>query len=197
MSDPVIISPTCQILCAAEVPGIDCNTSYFHEDTDAIFTVPASSGSAVVSVCNSAQYAIGAYVWIDGAGFFEVIARPNANAISVQNNGTTGNSTAGTAVAAGAAIVHMPPPETSRWLEGSDTWDPGSIADGDEEAKEVTVTGAALGDFVLVSFSLDVADLAIVGSVTAADTVTVLLLNNTGGAIDLAEGTVRVRVLPM
>lgn len=65
-------------------------------------------------------------------------------------------------------------------LTGSDTWDASSIADGDEEAKEITVTGAALGDFVLVSASIDTADLALTAQVTAADTVTCLLLNNTG-----------------
>lgn len=81
-------------------------------------------------------------------------------------------------------------------LSASTTWDAGSIADGDEEVKEVTVTGAALGDFVLVSSSVDVADLAITGAVTAADTVTVQLNNNTGGAIDLASATIYVRVLP-
>lgn len=81
-------------------------------------------------------------------------------------------------------------------LTGSVTWDAGSIADGDEEAKEVTVTGAALGDFVLVSHGVDVADLAIVGQVTAADTVTLLLLNNTGSAVDLATTTAYAVVLP-
>lgn len=197
MSDPLIIPPTCQILCAAEVPSIDCLTSYFHEETDGTFTVPSIGGGAVVSVCNSAQYAIGAYVWIDAAGFFEVIARPNANAITVQNNGTTGNQTPGVAIAEGAAIVHMPPPEKSRWLEATQVWDPGSIADGDEEAVDVALTGAVLGDFVLVSFSLDVEDLVLNANVTAADVVTVVLANNTGGAVDLAEGTVRVRVLPV
>ena len=79
-------------------------------------------------------------------------------------------------------------------LEGSATWDPGSIADGDEVAQEVTVTGAALGDMAIASFSLDVADLVINAAVTAADTVTVILANNTGGAVDLASGTVRARV---
>jgi len=78
--------------------------------------------------------------------------------------------------------------------KASDTWDPGSIADGDEEAKEVTVTGAALGDYAIASFSLDVADLVLDAQVTAANTVTCVLANNTGGAIDLAEGTVYVRV---
>lgn len=81
-------------------------------------------------------------------------------------------------------------------LTGSATWDAASIADGDEEAKDITVTGAALGDFVLVSASIDVADLSLVAQVTAADTVTAQLLNNTGGAIDLASMTVRVVVFP-
>lgn len=84
---------------------------------------------------------------------------------------------------------------THKFIEGSDTWDPGSIADGDEEAKEVTVTGAALGDYAIASFSLDVTDLTISASVTAADTVTVILANNTGGAIDLGSGTVRATVI--
>jgi len=79
-------------------------------------------------------------------------------------------------------------------LKGSATWNPGSIADGDEEAKEVTVTGAVLGDYAVASFSLDVADLTLDAQVTAANVVTCILANNTGGAIDLAEGTVYVRV---
>jgi hypothetical protein len=73
-------------------------------------------------------------------------------------------------------------------------WNPGSIDDGNEEVVEVTVNGVKLGDFVEVSFSLDVADLALVAAVTALNTVTVQLLNNTGGAIDLGSGTLRVLV---
>ena len=83
-----------------------------------------------------------------------------------------------------------------RGLEASETFNAASIADGDEESAEITVTGAVLGDFVLVSHSLDTTDLAIVAVVSAADTVTYQLLNNTGGAIDLGSGTVTVRVLP-
>ena len=80
-------------------------------------------------------------------------------------------------------------------LTGSATLDPGSIADGNEEAKEVTVTGAVLGDFAIASFSLDVTDLVLNAQVTAADTVTCILANNTGGNIDLASGTLSVLVL--
>jgi hypothetical protein len=86
--------------------------------------------------------------------------------------------------------------ETQVALQASATVDPASIADGDELAGEITVTGAALGDFVLASFSLDLTDVALTAAVTAANTVTWTILNNTGGAIDLAEGTLRVRVLP-
>ena len=74
-------------------------------------------------------------------------------------------------------------------LSGSKAWDASSIADGDEEALEITVTGAALGDFVMSSLSIDVADLVLRGAVTAANTVTLVLANNTGGGIDLAART--------
>jgi hypothetical protein len=80
-------------------------------------------------------------------------------------------------------------------LDASATWDAASIADGDEVVVEVTVTGAALGDFCLASLSIDVADLNLTANVTAANTVTAQLNNNTGGAIDLASGTLYVRVI--
>jgi len=79
-------------------------------------------------------------------------------------------------------------------LSGEVTWDPGSIANGAKEAKEVTVTGASLGDFAMASFSLDVSDLVLDAQVTDDDTVTCILANNTGSTINLAEGTLRVRV---
>jgi hypothetical protein len=70
------------------------------------------------------------------------------------------------------------------------------MLDGNEEAFEVTVPGAKLGDFAFVSFSIDVSDLELSAQVTAADTVTVSLSNNTGGTIDLGSGTLRVKVVP-
>lgn len=76
----------------------------------------------------------------------------------------------------------------------SATWNAGSIADGDEEAKEITVTGAALGDYAVASLSIDIADLVLDAQVTAANTVTCVLANNTGSAVDLASATVYVRV---
>jgi hypothetical protein len=70
------------------------------------------------------------------------------------------------------------------------------MLDGNEEAFVVTVPGAQLGDFAFVSFSIDVTDLELSAQVTAANTVTVSLSNNTGGTIDLGAGTLRVKVVP-
>lgn len=51
----------------------------------------------------------------------------------------------------------------------------------------VTVKGAALGDFVIVSATTALtAGTALVGHVSAADTVTVALLNNSAGTVDQA-----------
>tara|TARA_R110001599_G_scaffold74152_2_gene204636 strand:+ start:650 stop:1771 length:1122 start_codon:yes stop_codon:yes gene_type:complete len=87
-------------------------------------------------------------------------------------------------------------PKLSSYMAASETKDWGSISDGDEAAEEVTVTGAALGDFAMASMSIDVTDLVVTAEVTAANTVTVVVLNNTGGAIDLGSGTLYVRVMP-
>jgi hypothetical protein len=83
-----------------------------------------------------------------------------------------------------------------RGLDGSATWDVGSLTDGAGESKDITVTGAAIGDFVLVSMGVDIVDMTISAQVTAADTVTVRIQNESGGTVDLASTTVRVRVLP-
>jgi len=83
----------------------------------------------------------------------------------------------------------------TQFLIGSASWNAAEIADGDEEAKEVTVTGAALGDFAVASLSIDIADLVLDAQVTASNTVTCVLANNTGGAINLAAATVYAFVI--
>jgi hypothetical protein len=141
---------------------------------------------------------------------------PNSTGIRVGGGSIINNAGAGPAVNIGATAADIQFDETCRFtgtvtvnatayangcevrriLSGSATWDPASIADGDEAETTVTVTGAALGDFVdACSFSIDVADLGVSAAVSATDTVAVSLLNNTGGAVDLASSTVRVRVL--
>lgn len=55
---------------------------------------------------------------------------------------------------------------------------------------DITVPGVALGDIVLgISVGVDTIDAVIGGAVTAANVVTLTLLNNSAGAIDLASTT--------
>jgi hypothetical protein len=77
-------------------------------------------------------------------------------------------------------------------LSATATWNPASVADDAMTSTTVTVTGAAVGDTVTVGFSQAVpAGALLAGAVTATNTVTVTLFNKTGGALDLASGTLR------
>ncbi len=82
------------------------------------------------------------------------------------------------------------------WLV-TETVDFGNAATGSGTfaSVDVTVPGVALGDIVLgVSVGVDVVDAAIKGAVTAANVVTLTLLNNTAGAVDLASTTAKFAV---
>lgn len=60
---------------------------------------------------------------------------------------------------------------------------------------DVTVTGVAIGDMLIgVSVGVDTVDAVIYGAVTAANVVTLTLLNNTAGAVDLASTTCKFAV---
>lgn len=72
-------------------------------------------------------------------------------------------------------------------LTGTATEDVASIAADASDSLTITVTGAALGDFAIFSAGVDLAGLIATCYVSAADTVTVNLENQTAGAIDLAS----------
>lgn len=82
----------------------------------------------------------------------------------------------------------------SNFLANVAAYDPPSLADGDGTTTTVTVTGAALGDFAEASFSIDLQGITLTAWVSAANTVSVRFQNETGGALDLASGTLRARV---
>lgn len=79
-------------------------------------------------------------------------------------------------------------------LNSSVVWNPPSIASGASASTTVTVSGAALGQPVSASFSLDLMGLGISAYVSALNTVSVVLVNNTGAPVDLGSGTVFVKV---
>jgi len=79
-------------------------------------------------------------------------------------------------------------------LDGSATYDPPNLVDGDGATTTVTVTSAAVGDYAMASFSNDLQGITLTAWVSAANTVSVRFQNETGGTIDLASGTLRARV---
>lgn len=79
-------------------------------------------------------------------------------------------------------------------LTGSATYDPPSLGDAAGATTTVTVTGAALGDFALASFSLDLQGITVSAYVSGANTVSVRFQNESGGTLDLGSGTLRARV---
>ena len=78
----------------------------------------------------------------------------------------------------------------------SKTWDPGNVNNGAQTTTTVTATGVTLANASLVTagFSLDLQGMQLTAYVSANDVVTCILRNGTGGAIDLASGTLRVGV---
>lgn len=82
-------------------------------------------------------------------------------------------------------------------LTGSATYDAASLVDGAGATTTVTVTGAALGDFVVgVSHGVDLVGITVTGYVSDADTVSVRFQNESGSPADLASSTLRAVVLP-
>lgn len=81
--------------------------------------------------------------------------------------------------------------EMPHFFEGSKTFNPANLADGAGETTTVTVTGADLGDLGFASFSLDLQGIIVTAWVSSAGVVSVRFQNETGGAVDLASGTLR------
>jgi hypothetical protein len=121
----------------------------------------------------------------------------NGSAGTVSNMRIRRNDLARAATPASGAILStaVTASDNIGWLSASATWDPPNIANGSSSATTITVGNAVLGDAVVCSFSNALSGLVLCGQVSAADTVEVRLVNNSGGAVDLASGTLRVQVL--
>lgn len=75
------------------------------------------------------------------------------------------------------------------------TLNAGSLVDGAGETDTVTVPGVALGDIVLgVSFGVDQAGVIVSAYVSAANTVSLRVQNESTATVDLASTTIRLVV---
>lgn len=80
-------------------------------------------------------------------------------------------------------------------LFGSAVYDAPSLADGVGTTTTVTVPGAQVGDFPVVSLGVDLQGITVAAYVSATDTVAVRLQNESAGTLDLASTTIRVLVM--
>lgn len=69
------------------------------------------------------------------------------------------------------------------------------MSQGASTSTTVSVAGASIGDFVLVSISDDTQGCLLTGSVTSSNTVTVLLANLTGASVTFSDVVAYVLVL--
>lgn len=79
-------------------------------------------------------------------------------------------------------------------LTGSTTWDIPSLLATESASTTVTVTSASVGDFAMASHQLSFGGLTVQAEVTASNTVTVTVVNNTGSTINVGSGTLRAMV---
>lgn len=80
-------------------------------------------------------------------------------------------------------------------LRNTVAWNPGTVLNGSFSSTTITVTGAALGDIATAGFSQGMpAGCSIGASVSAANTVRVSIINQSGASAAFSSGTLRVSV---
>lgn len=125
---------------------------------------------------------------------------------TVDINGYTawhsGNDGAGSGLAADTAISATNATNATQWNErsvmtGSVTWDAPAIGAGASQSTTATVSGATVGDWVLVQHANwgDGVLLVLDGRVSATNTVTIRLTNFSAGNIDLGNTTYTILVI--
>jgi hypothetical protein len=95
------------------------------------------------------------------------------------------------------AVLYGTPelPHGMREIKAEMGWDPASIAAGASAQVNVPCPGVRPGDFVQAAFSLSTSGVVFLAQVGAQDVITVTAWNRSTTAIDLANGTVRVRAV--
>jgi hypothetical protein len=177
-----------QINSAAE-QGLSLNNTNNMTFPDTVITNAVASGVRIAGSSNGNRFpnlksiSTGAFGW----GVQEVNTSNNNQVTNAQLAGVQGKAT----LVGATSLVTMEP------FVGKATYDAPSINAGASTSSTVTVTGAAVGNEVTVTFSVSLAGLLLTSYVSSANTVTFVLYNPTGGAIDLGSATVRAVVTPV
>lgn len=157
--------------------------------------VCSTAGWLAAAWAISTAYAVPGHVVINDSGKAYALVTAGTSASSGGPTGTGSSITDGTCVWQYIGTQAAFLPTYSMPLENTATYDPPSIAAGAVDTTQtMTVTGAALGDIVDVSFSVALAGARLEAWVSASNTVSYRFSNPTGSAIDLGSGTVKARV---
>jgi hypothetical protein len=152
-------------------------------------------GTTILSVNSSTQITLSANATASGTVTLTV-----TNSI----NGAYSNLVFAANSFAGPANIRIYYDGLNRWtikgnqaLSGTATYDPPSLAVGaSSPVQTMTVTGAVVGDAVIITFSNPSAGMRWKGQVTAANTVSYYVTNEVAAnPTDLASGTVTARIV--
>lgn len=173
---------------------------YGYATYDAASLADAAGATTTVDVQGAVlgDFVVSVSLDVDAAGITVTGYVSAANTVSVRLQ----NESAGTVNLASATLRVLVLPYKAQgaavgMLQGSETYNTASLADGAGATNAaVACIGAALGDYTLVSFGVDLQGITVTSYVSATDVVTVRLQNESGATVDLASTTVRVRVIP-
>lgn len=161
---------------------------------DAVTVWNLSGASDILAVASSvavpADPSAGAFGVVSiPAGQFRTLAGLGSQQATLKVVGS-GNTYAVLRTNAPRAATSTPPIPLRTFV----TIDVASLIDGAGANQTVTLQGAALGMFARASWSIDVQGMTLAAYVSAANTVTVRVQNESGGTVDLASATVEVVV---
>lgn len=81
-------------------------------------------------------------------------------------------------------------------LEQTIIWDPNNLNDGDgDTSPDITITGAALGDYCLCSNSYNLQNVLMLCYVKSSNTAVIRLQNESGGIVNLGSGNWKIKIL--
>lgn len=168
ITTPLIFSTTNDPASLADGAGV----------TVAITATGASLGDLVVPFFGADLQGITATAYVSAA-----------NVIRIRLQNETGGPIDLGSMTFGAYVLKIIP---GQYVTAAYT--PSSLNDGLGETTTVTVPGAELGDFAVASFSLDLANTILTAYVSAANTVSVRLQNESGSTYNPGAGTLAVQI---
>lgn len=97
MSDGLIVTPT-----GKSSNGTDGVNAYTFTTAD--FTVPAIGANVAISVAANEWMVVGQQIFVEGAGYFEVISKAGTTSVTAEYSDVDSNTNAGNNIVSGAAI---------------------------------------------------------------------------------------------